>query len=72
MKNLFDNKWMCPVCNHLMTEDESKSYKSCPTGVHLAQHVPIEIVPCPMCYNGHFRPCQMCGDTGWATKPNNL
>lgn len=20
--------------------------------------------PCPDCYGGHFRPCQMCGDTG--------
>ncbi len=22
-------------------------------------------VPCPECYGGHFRPCQICGDSGW-------
>ena len=22
-------------------------------------------IPCPECYGGHFRPCQVCGDTGW-------
>jgi len=27
-----------------------------------------EDVPCPSCYGGHFRPCQMCGDTGVAQK----
>lgn len=21
--------------------------------------------PCPECYGGHFKPCQVCGDTGW-------
>lgn len=21
-------------------------------------------VPCPECYGGHFRPCQLCGDLG--------
>lgn len=22
-------------------------------------------MPCPDCYGGHFRPCQMCGDSGF-------
>lgn len=22
---------------------------------------------CPDCYGGHFRPCQLCGDTGRVT-----
>lgn len=21
--------------------------------------------PCPECYGGHFKPCQICGDSGW-------
>jgi hypothetical protein len=23
-------------------------------------------VPCPDCYGGHFRPCNICGDSGVA------
>lgn len=23
-----------------------------------------EIISCPECYGGHWRPCQVCGDTG--------
>lgn len=62
--------WMCPVCNHVMTEDQSKGYRGCPPNgvIHFAQHVPVELVPCPDCHGGHFRPCQMCGDTGTATR----
>lgn len=60
--------WMCPICNHVMTEEQSKGYRGCPAGMHFAQHVPVELVPCPDCYGGHFRPCQMCGDTGMATR----
>jgi len=26
----------------------------------------MKIVPCPDCYGGHFRPCQVCGDSGTA------
>ncbi len=36
----YDN-WQCPTCQHLMTEDESKHYIRCPTGVHPVQHVPV-------------------------------
>ena len=25
---------------------------------------PVVDQPCPDCYGGHFRPCQMCGDSG--------
>lgn len=28
---------------------------------------PTKEIPCPDCYGGHFRPCQMCSDTGRAT-----
>lgn len=28
----------------------------------------VKEVPCPNCYGGHFRPCQLCGDTGVALK----
>lgn len=59
--------WMCPACNHVMTEEQSKGYRGCPSGMHFAQHVPVKLVPCPDCYGGHFRPCQVCGDTGQAT-----
>lgn len=24
-------------------------------------------IPCPDCYGGHFRPCQVCGDSGVVT-----
>ena len=24
----------------------------------------VEVLDCPDCYGGHFRPCQMCGDSG--------
>lgn len=24
-------------------------------------------VPCPDCYGGHFKPCNICGDSGVAT-----
>lgn len=27
---------------------------------------------CPDCYGGHFRPCQMCGDTGTVTVVPNV
>ena len=33
--------WMCPVCQHVMTEDQSKGYKGCPSGLHLAKHTPV-------------------------------
>ena len=56
--------WACPVCWHTMTEDQSKGYSGCPTGMHFAQHIMVEEQPCPNCYGGHFRPCQWCGDTG--------
>lgn len=23
-------------------------------------------VPCPLCYGGHFKPCNLCGDSGFA------
>jgi len=26
----------------------------------------VEEMPCPGCYGGHFRPCQLCGDSGVA------
>lgn len=30
--------WQCPLCGHVMTEEQSKGYRQCPTGTHLAQH----------------------------------
>jgi len=33
--------WRCPVCGHVMTEEQSKGYRGCPTGLHFAQHVAI-------------------------------
>jgi molybdenum cofactor biosynthesis enzyme MoaA len=29
-------------------------------------------VPCPFCYGGHFKPCQICGDSGIALKKEAL
>lgn len=32
-----------------------------------ADQTPMAIeIPCPECYGGHFRPCQVCGDSGIA------
>jgi hypothetical protein len=28
---------------------------------------PTKEVPCPDCYGGHFKPCNICGDSGVAT-----
>ena len=28
---------------------------------------PVNDQACPDCYGGHFRPCQMCGDSGRVT-----
>lgn len=36
-----EQMWRCPTCNHVMSEDESKNYKSCPSGVHFVEHVPV-------------------------------
>lgn len=33
--------WKCPVCGYVMTEEQSKLYKSCPSGVHFSQHVRV-------------------------------
>lgn len=30
--------WVCDFCGHCMTEEQSKGYKNCPTGFHLAAH----------------------------------
>lgn len=30
--------WVCGVCGRCMTEDQSKGYRSCPTGIHFVQH----------------------------------
>lgn len=34
--------WKCPVCQHVMTEEESKNYRRCPNGIHFAQHEQIK------------------------------
>lgn len=34
-----NNGWKCSQCGHLMTEEESKNYRGCPTGVHAVRHV---------------------------------
>jgi hypothetical protein len=31
-------RWQCMVCGHRMTEEESKGYRGCPTGVHAVKH----------------------------------
>lgn len=28
------------------------------------EYEPATEIACPDCYGGHFRPCQMCGDSG--------
>lgn len=33
--------WQCPECKHVMTEDESKGYRGCPTGLHAVRHEPL-------------------------------
>lgn len=33
--------WQCPTCKHVMTEDESKGYRGCPTGLHTVRHEPL-------------------------------
>jgi|SRR6185369_3431585 len=38
---VLDPLWRCPVCRHVMTEDESKGYRGCPTGMHFAQHTKV-------------------------------
>lgn len=30
--------WVCPICGHCMTEEQSQGYRGCPTGFHAAQH----------------------------------
>ena len=44
--------WRCPVCDYVMTEEQSKGYSGCPTGIHFAQHEPYEsqaLARCPFC-----------------------
>ena len=43
-KNMSETKtlWRCPVCDYVMTEEQSKGYSGCPTGIHFAQHEPYE------------------------------
>lgn len=48
--------WMCPVCKHVMTEEQSKAYRSCPTGIHFVQHVQVEL-------NHPEARCDDCGVT---------
>lgn len=31
-------RWQCPACGHLMTEEQSKGYRQCPTGLHPVPH----------------------------------
>jgi hypothetical protein len=40
--------WMCPVCSHCMTEQESKNYAGCPTGMHAVRHVNLSAKPEPV------------------------
>lgn len=58
------NLWRCPECGHVMNEVESKGYAGCPTGMHFVQHQACEEIDCPDCFGGHFRPCNVCGDSG--------
>jgi hypothetical protein len=30
--------WQCPTCGFVMTEEQSKGYRGCPTGMHFVQH----------------------------------
>jgi len=34
-------KWKCATCGWKMTEEESRGYKKCPTGIHAKQHILI-------------------------------
>lgn len=34
--------WRCPICGHVMTEEQSKGYRGCPTGFHPIAHSPID------------------------------
>ena len=49
---------ICPKCGIRAHADRC--------AVCLDQPLLAKEVPCPDCYGGHFRPCQMCGDSGWA------
>lgn len=31
---------------------------------HYVEAAKNALIPCPECYGGHFRPCQVCGDSG--------
>ena len=33
---------------------------------HEQSEMEAKEVPCPDCYGGHFKPCNICGDTGVA------
>lgn len=34
---------------------------------HIGEHTKmVSEVPCPDCYGGHFKPCNICGDSGVA------
>lgn len=36
--------WRCPECGHVMTEEQSKGYRGCPTGMHVLQHERVTIL----------------------------
>lgn len=49
---------ICPKCGIRAHADRC--------AVCIDQPLLAKEVPCPACYGGHFRPCQMCGDSGVA------
>lgn len=60
---------VCPQCRRPAIEDHN-SFRCdyCqllwPTGA--GHELYVREVPCPDCYGGHFRPCNVCGDSGVA------
>jgi hypothetical protein len=56
-------EWVCPVCGHEMTEEESKGYAGCPSGMHACQHLRIDSGICiPKINHGlESDDCYYCG-----------
>jgi hypothetical protein len=54
--------WICPVCLHIMSEEQSKGYRGCPSGIHFVQHVQVIVTPAPPSNPENAADCEFCGD----------
>lgn len=60
---------VCPECRRPAIEDHNSfrcdfCRRLWPKGS--GHELYVREVPCPDCYGGHFRPCNVCGDSGVA------